>query len=112
MLTGGIREMVALAVLVESVALVAVTVTVCAAIIEGGAVYSPAAEILPTAGLSDQATAALWLFNTVAVKACVCEGRSVTEPGVSDTLTGGTNEMAALAVVVESARLVAVTVII
>jgi hypothetical protein len=38
MLTGGVKDMLLLAVLVESAALVALTVTVCAAAIEAGAV--------------------------------------------------------------------------
>ena len=48
--------------------LVAVTVTVWELEIEAGAVYSPAALMLPTAGLSDQVTAVLLVLVTVAVK--------------------------------------------
>ena len=43
--------------------------------------------MLPTAGLSDQVTAAFELLATVAVKAWVCEGVRVTLAGVSETLT-------------------------
>ena len=66
--------------------------------------------MLPTAGLSDQVTAVLELFDTVAVKAWVCEVVSVTLPGVNATLTGGASDTLALADLVESAALVAVTV--
>jgi hypothetical protein len=47
-------------------ALVAFTVTVCEPLIEAGAVYRPAAEMLPTAGLIDQFTAVLLVPKTVA----------------------------------------------
>jgi hypothetical protein len=43
--------------------------------------------MLPTAGLSDQVTAVLELFDTVAVKAWVCEVVRVTLPGDRATLT-------------------------
>jgi hypothetical protein len=66
--------------------------------------------MLPTAGLSDQVTAVFELPLTVAVNAWVCEGASVTLPGVSATLTGGASDTLALAFLVESATLVAVTV--
>ena len=66
--------------------------------------------MLPTAGLSDQVTAVLELFDTVAVKAWVCDGVRVTLPGVNATLTGGASDTLALADFVESATLVAVTV--
>ena len=66
--------------------------------------------MLPTAGLSDQVTAVLELFDTVAVKAWVCDWPRVTVAGVSETPTGGVSDMVAEAVLVESATLVAVTV--
>jgi hypothetical protein len=66
--------------------------------------------MLPTAGLSDQVTAVLELFDTVAVKAWVCEGVRVMLPGVNATLTAGVSEIVAVADLVESAALVAVTV--
>ena len=53
---------------VESAALVALTVTVCELAIEAGAVYRPAAVMLPTSGLSDQVTAVLPVLVTVAEK--------------------------------------------
>ena len=109
-LTGGASDTLALADLVESATLVAVTVTVCALEMEAGAVKTPAAEMLPTAGLSDQVTAVFEVFATVAVNACVCDGVRVTVPGVNATLTGGASDTLALAFLVESATLVAVTV--
>ena len=66
--------------------------------------------MLPTAGLRDQVTAVFELFDTVAVKAWVCDGVRVTLPGVNATLTGGVSDTLALADLVESATLVAVTV--
>ena len=62
---------VALADLVGSATLVAVTVTVWELAIEAGAVYRPAAVRLPTAGLSDQVTAVLLVLVTVAEKVWV-----------------------------------------
>ena len=66
--------------------------------------------MLPTAGLSNQVTAVFDVLETVAVNAWVCDGVRVTLPGVSPMLTGGASDTAALAVLVESATLVAVTV--
>ena len=66
--------------------------------------------MLPIAGLSDQVTAVFEVFATVAVNACVCDGVRVTVPGVNATLTGGASDTLALADLVESATLVAVTV--
>jgi hypothetical protein len=59
---------VAVADFVESAALVAFTVTVWEPLIEAGAVYSPAALMLPTAGLSDHVTAVLLVPVTAAEK--------------------------------------------
>ena len=55
-LTGGIRVTVAVADLVGSAMLVVVTLTVWELEIEAGAVYRPAAVMLPTTGLNDQVT--------------------------------------------------------
>jgi hypothetical protein len=55
------------AVFVWSAALVAVTVTVCAAAMLDGAVYRPADEIVPTDGFIDQVTAVLLDPDTAAV---------------------------------------------
>jgi hypothetical protein len=56
---------------VESATLVAVTVTVWELVIEPGAVYRPAALMLPTTGLIDHVTAVLLVPVTVAAKLCV-----------------------------------------
>ena len=66
--------------------------------------------MLPTAGLSDQVTAVLDVPATAAVKAWVCDGVRVTLPGDTATLTAGVSEIVAVADLVESAALVAVTV--
>ena len=54
--------------LVGSATLVAVTVTVWELAIETGAVYRPATVMLPIPGLSDQVTAVLPVFVTMAEK--------------------------------------------
>src|ERR1035441_2510422 len=69
--TGGLSVTVALVDLVGSATLVAVTVTVWELAIEAGAVYRPAAVMLPTTGLSDQVTAVLPVLVTVAEKVWV-----------------------------------------
>ena len=66
--TGGFRVTVAVANLVGAATLVAVTVTVWELVIEAGAVYRPAAVMLPTCGLSDQVTAVLPVLVTMAEK--------------------------------------------
>ena len=66
--------------------------------------------MLPTAGFRDQVTAVFDVFATVAVNACACAGARVTLPGTNATLTGGASDTLALADLVESATLVAVTV--
>src|ERR1039458_452387 len=74
-----------------------------------GAVYRPLLERPPAAGLADQVTAVLEPPATVAVNCCVW-------PAVSDTAVGdivtviADNVTVALADLVGSARLVAVTV--
>ena len=54
--------------MVGSATLVAVTVTVWELVIEAGAVYRPAAVMLPTTGLSDHVSAVLPVLVTVAEK--------------------------------------------
>jgi len=66
--TGGFRVTVVVADLLESATLVAVTVTVWELAIEAGAVYRPAAEIVPADGLRDHLTAVLLVLTTVAEK--------------------------------------------
>ena len=59
---------------VASAMLVATMLTVCDEATAAGAVYTPAAEMDPTAGLVDQRIALLVEPVTTATKACVCEG--------------------------------------
>jgi hypothetical protein len=66
--TGGVSVTLAVTDFVGSATLVAVTVTVWELAIEAGAVYRPAAVMLPTTGLSDQVTAVLPVLVTVAEK--------------------------------------------
>ena len=66
--TGGFRVTVTEADFVESATLVAVTITVWGTLIEAGAVYRPAALMLPRAGLTDHVTAVLPVLVTVAEK--------------------------------------------
>jgi ABC-type glycerol-3-phosphate transport system permease component len=54
--------------LLGSAWLVAVTVTVCCAVIPAGAVYMPEVEIFSTAGLIDQPTAVALVLVTVAAR--------------------------------------------
>jgi hypothetical protein len=65
--TGGVIVTLALAFLVVSATLVAVTVTVCGLPSAAGAVYNPPLEIVPSAGLTDHVTAVFVVPVTVAV---------------------------------------------
>ena len=93
-----------------SAALVAVTVTVWELPILEGAVYKPLLEIVPVDGLKDHVTAVLVVLLTVAVNCWLCDSVRVAVPGVRETATGGFNVRVALALAVESAALVAMTV--
>src|ERR1700682_5621099 len=84
----GLSVTVALADLLVSAALVAVAVTVGVAAIEAGAVYRPAAEIVPTLGLMVHVTAALLPPVTVAVNCWVWETVRVAAAGETVTATG------------------------
>jgi hypothetical protein len=86
----GVSATLELADFVGSATLVAVTFTVCPLVMESGEVYKPAAEMLPTAGFSDQVTAGFEAFATVAVNICVCAGASVALPGIRATVIGAT----------------------
>jgi hypothetical protein len=66
--TGGFSATVAVADLVGLATLMAFTVTVRELVIVAGAVYRPAAVMLPTTGFSDQVTAVLLVLVTVAEK--------------------------------------------
>jgi hypothetical protein len=84
---GGLSVTVAVPVFVVSAALVAVTVTVCVEVMLEGAVYRPAAEIVPTFGVSDHVTAVFVVPVTVAVNCCVWELDRVAVAGLTDTPT-------------------------
>ena len=84
---GGFSVTVAVANLVESAALVAVTVTVCKLVMVAGAVYKPPEVMEPPLAVTVQETAWLLVPFTVAVNCCVCKanrlavaGATVTEP--------------------------------
>ena len=77
---------------------------------DAGAVYRPVAEMLPTKGLKDQVTPVFELLTTAAVKVCVCDVLRAALPGETDTLTAGVSVRLALADLVGSAALTAVTV--
>src|SRR6185369_430400 len=106
----GFRLTVALADFVESTKLVAVTVTVCCALMTAGAVYSPAAEIVPApAGVTDHVTRLSPLFNRVGVNCWVSPEESVTVRGAMLT-DRGTRLTVTVPVFVGSATLAAVSV--
>jgi hypothetical protein len=109
-LEAGVSVTVAVAVLVESATLDAVIVTVCWLEMVAGAVYTPF-TMVPTAGLSDQVTAPLLVPVTEELKVADAPPPSDTEAGPIVTATG-VRDTRALAVLVESAALVAVTVIV
>src|SRR4029079_17820076 len=77
-----------------------------------GAVYSPAASIVPTpvAGVIAHVTAVFAALATVAENCCVCPPYSVAVGGATVTDTGGLNVTVAVPVFVPSATLVAVIV--
>jgi hypothetical protein len=108
----GTKLTLALTFLVGSAALAAVTVTVCADAMVAGAVYTPAAKV-PTDGDIDQFTLVLLDPLTVALNVLDCPPVSEAEEGVMliDTEdTDGVNDTMAVALLVLSAALVALTV--
>lgn len=107
--TVGFSVTVALADLLVSATLVAVTVTVCCAVTLAGAVYKPLALTVPVpAGLIDHVTVAGLSPVTVAVNCCVAPCNRVAVAG--EMVTGGFNVTVAVALFVLSATLVALTV--
>jgi hypothetical protein len=104
----------AVAVLEGSATLVAVMVIVWVAVITEGAVYNPFDKV-PTEGVMDQVTEVFALPVTSAVNCTFFKAVSAALRGLTPTLTpppaGGTSVTAALEDLVESATLVAVTVI-
>jgi hypothetical protein len=107
----GVSEMLALAVLVVSAALVALTVTVWAEAIVAGAVYTPLDNV-PTDGDMDQVTLVLVDPVTLAFKVVDCPPVREAEAGVMviATVAEGFKETDACAFFVGSAALIAVTV--
>jgi hypothetical protein len=108
----GTKLTLAFTFLVGSAALAAVTVTVCADAMVAGAVYTPAAKV-PTDGDIDQLTLVLLDPLTVALNVLDCPPVSEAEEGVMliDTEdTDGVNDTMAVALLVLSAALVALTV--
>jgi uncharacterized membrane protein len=65
--TGGTTVTLAVAFLLVSATLIAVTVTVCGLLTVAGAVYRPPLEIVPTAGITDHVTAVFVVPVTAAV---------------------------------------------
>ena len=97
-----VKLIAALPVFDESATLVAITVTACALEMLEGAVYNPADEIVPTAGLNDHVTAVFVVPVTVAENCCVLEALKVTVAGLTDTaieLVDGITVTSALPVV-------------
>ena len=105
-LTGGITETVALADLVLSATLVTVTTTEVVAVTTG-AVNNPVEETLPADAV--QVTEVFEVFETVAPNCWVPAEVTFATVGVIEMLTGGMTETVALADLVLSATLVAVT---
>src|ERR1039457_7220452 len=99
------KETTALADLVGSAMLWAVTVTVCDVRMLDRAVYRPAEEIVPTDGLIDQVTAVLLVPKTVALSCCVPEGAKPTVDGLMDTVIAWRSVISAVAVFEGSAML-------
>jgi hypothetical protein len=95
-LTIGTNVTAALAVLVVSAALVAVTMTVCGEVSKLGAVYKPLLETVPTAGLSDQVTAVFVLPATDAVNCRLCAAMRLALEGVTETVPRGFSAIMAL----------------
>ena len=107
---GGLSTTVALDDLVGSARLVAVTMTFCGVATFAGAVYRPAAESVPIAGLIVHVTAVLLLHATLPANCCVPRGESVALCGTMATDTEGFTTTVPVADLVGSAALAAVTV--
>lgn len=113
------KVMEALAVLLGEVTLAAVSVTMVCVLTVAGAVYKPFA-IVPMLGVSDQETDAAPPPTSEGVNCADCPGASVVEAGLSwiavdatpvvEPPPAGTRETTAVALIVVSCRLVAVSV--
>ena len=82
-------EMIALPVYEGSTVDTAVTVTLCGEGMDVGAVYSPVAEIEPTAGITVHVLAVLLIPEKLAVNCLVCPGVIPDEDGCTETVGGG-----------------------
>jgi hypothetical protein len=101
----------AVAVLEESAELVAVTVTEVWEVIVPGVVYRPAALIVPAvAGVMDHVTAVFAAPVTFTVNCWLCPRVKVLVAGLIEMATGGLKVIVAIAVLLVSAALVALTV--
>jgi hypothetical protein len=108
--TEGTTVTLAVAFLLVSATLVAVTVIVCGLPSVAGAEYRPLPEIAPTAGLMDHETLVFNEPATVAENCCVWPTPRLTVPGDTVTVTGGVTVTFAVADLVAACTLVAVTV--
>ena len=110
----GVSEMTACVLPADFPALAAVTVTVCALVMDAGALYRPAAEIVPTAGLTLQVTDGVGDPGTEAVNDWLWDGDRDTWLGVTSSLLDALGLNAAMAVellissVIETAVIVSV----
>jgi hypothetical protein len=108
--TAGTTVTLAVAFLLVSATLVAVTVTVCGLPSASGAEYKPPLEIVPIAGLTDHDTLVFNEPETVAENCCVWPTPRLTVSGDTVTVTGGVTVTFAAADLVGASTLVAVTV--
>jgi hypothetical protein len=90
--------------------LVAVTVTVCCALSDTGAVYTPSLAMLPTPGFNDHITPEFVVPATVAENCACFPGPTCVVFGVTEIVMLGFKVTAAVAARVESALLVALIV--
>lgn len=106
----GFRTKEAVAVLVMSAWLVAISVTFCCAVRVAGAVYTPLFRT-PTVGVTDQLTAVLLVPEMEAVNFADWPAFNTVDVGATEIptgITGTPSDTVAVALLVESARLVAV----
>jgi len=89
----GVKVTVAVPVLVVAVLLVAVPVAERVEPIRAGAVYTPAAEIVPTEAVHVTPGVVVESLVTVAVNVCVAPATIVAVVGVMATLIGGGAEL-------------------
>jgi hypothetical protein len=108
--SGGVIVTLAVAILLASATLVAVTVTVCGPLSAAGAEYRPLLEIVPTAGTTDHVTAVFAGPVTAAANCRVCPVARFAELGDMLTAREGCSTTVATPFRVPSAAATAVTV--